>query len=106
MPVLIPIPVPVFLAFFLVAAVGLAAWTLVRFRNVGPRSLTGGFFVLLSAFALIRGLPALIDAVSAAGVPYAGDVAVFGLGLPTFTYFFLAGGWFLRSLVQYPGRLS
>ena|SRR5579862_5161552 len=103
---LFPIPVTVFIVFFLVAAVMLAGWTFTRFRNVGPRSLTGGFLVLLSALALIRGLPAFIDGVSAAGIPYAGDVAVFGLGLPTFTYFFLAGGWFMRSLLQFPGRLS
>jgi|SRR5579862_6169742 len=103
---LIPVPVPVFIVFFLVAAVMLAAWTNTRFHNVGPRSLTGGFLVLLSSLALIRGLPVFIDGVSSAEIPYAGDVAVFGLGLPTFTYFFLAGGWFLRSLLQFPGRLS
>jgi|SRR5581483_11366035 len=106
MPVVIPVPAALFIVFFLIGAVALAGWTFTRFRNVGPRSLSGGFFVLLSALALIHGLPALMDGVSAAGIPYSGEVAALGLGLPTFTYFFLAGGWFLRSLLQYPGRLS
>jgi|SRR5579862_375281 len=103
---LLPISVTVFIVFFLVAAFALAVWTFARFENAGPRSLTGGFFVLLSALALIRALVALMDGVAGAKIPYAGQVAVFGVALPTFTYFFLAGGWFFRSLMQYPGRLS
>jgi len=106
MPMLIAIPASVFIVFFLAAAVVLAAWTYTRFRNIGPRSLTGGFFALLSSLALIRGLPVLMDAVGATAIPYAGPIAVLALGLPTFTYFFLAGGWFMRSLLQFPGRLS
>lgn len=108
MPVVIPISANVFIAMMLVAAVVLAAWTLVRFRTVGPRSVTGGFFALLAGFALIAALPAIIDGVLAFGIPYAAGVAVvvFGLALPTFTYFFLAGGWLVRSLLEFPGRLS
>jgi hypothetical protein len=105
-PVLIPISAWTFVCLLLVAAVVLAAWTFVRFRNVGPHSVTGGFFALLAAFALISGLPSFIDGVLAAGVPEPRIIVLFGLALPTFTYFFLAGGWFVRSVLESPGRLS
>jgi hypothetical protein len=43
----------------------------------------------------------------AVGVPQAKMVIIFGLALPTFTYLFLAGGWFMRSLLgQLPGSFS
>jgi hypothetical protein len=101
-----PISATLFIVFMLVAAVVLAAWTLVRFERLGPRSLTGGFFAMLASFALIAAVPAIVDGVLAARIPEPRVVVVFGLGLPTFTYFFLAGGWFMRSLLQQPGRLS
>jgi hypothetical protein len=106
MPVVTPISASLFIAFMLVAAVVLAAWTLVRFERLGPRSLTGGFFAMLASFALIAAVPAIVDGVLAARIPEPRVVVVFGLGLPTFTFFFLAGGWFMRSLLQQPGRLS
>jgi hypothetical protein len=106
MPVLIPIPAWFFVGLMLVGAVALAGWTFLRFRNLGPRTLTGGFMAMLAAFALISGLPSFIDAVLAAGVPQPRLVVVFGLALPTFTYFFLAGGWFMRSILHLSGRFS
>jgi hypothetical protein len=106
MPVVTPISASLFIALMLVAAVVLAAWTLVRFERLGPRSLTGGFFAMLASFALIAAVPAIVDGVLAARIPEPRVVVVFGLGLPTFTFFFLAGGWFMRSLLQQPGRLS
>jgi glucan phosphoethanolaminetransferase (alkaline phosphatase superfamily) len=106
MPLVVPIPAPLFIVFMLVAAVLLAAWTLVRFQRLGPRSLTGGFVAMLAAFALIAAVPAIIDAIVAAGIPGARELVVFGLGLPVFTYFFLAGGWFMRTLLRLPGHFG
>jgi hypothetical protein len=106
MPLVTPIPAPAFIACMLVAAVLLAAWTLVRFEGLGPRSLTGGFFAMLAAFALIAAVPAIIDGIVAARIPGTKELVVFGLGLPVFTYFFLAGGWFMRSLMRFPGQFS
>jgi hypothetical protein len=103
MPLLTPISAALFIVFMLVAAVLLAGWTLVRFERLGPRSLTGGCFAMLGAFALISAVPAIIDGIFAARIPEARLVVMFGLALPTFTYFFLAGGWFMRSLLQRPG---
>ena len=106
MPLITPIPAPLFLVFMLVAAVLLAAWTLVRFQSLGPRSLTGGFFAMLAAFALIAAVPAIVDGILAVQIPGTREVVVFGLGLPVFTYFFLAGGWFMRTLLRFPGHFS
>jgi len=108
-PVVTPISASLFIAFMLVAAVVLAAWTLVRFDRLGPRSLTGGFFAILASFALIAAVPAIVDGILAARIPAARVVVIFCLGLPVFTYFFLAGGWFMRSLLRtggggYPGH--
>ena len=94
------------MAFLLVGAVLLAAWTLIRFQGIGPRSLTGGFFAMLAAFALISAVPAIVDGILAARIPATRVVVIFGLGLPVFTYFFLAGGWFMRSLLRFPGHFS
>jgi hypothetical protein len=111
-PVVTPISASLFIAFMLVAAVVLAAWTLARFERLGPRSLTGGFFAMLMSFALIAAVPAIVDGVFALRIPQPRLVVVFGLALPTFTYFFLAGGWFMRSLLRtgggggYPGHFN
>jgi len=106
MPVLIPISAWVFVCLMLVGAVTLAAWTMVRFRHLGPHTMSGGFFAMMLAFALISGLPAFVGAVFAARLPEPRLVVLFGLALPIFTYFFLAGGWFIRSVLESPGRLS
>jgi hypothetical protein len=105
-PVVTPIPAQLFLAVMYVAAFALAAWTIVRFRRLGPQSLTGGVFVLLSALALIIALPPVMDGVIATGIPQPRLVLAIGLALPAFTYFFLAGGWFMRSLLQRPGQVN
>jgi hypothetical protein len=106
MPMVTPISASLFIVFMLIAAVLLAAWTLVRFERLGPSSLTGGFFAMVAAFALISAVPAIVDGVFAAPIPEPRLVVVFGLGLPTFTYFFLAGGWFMRSLLRQPGHFN
>jgi hypothetical protein len=106
-PVLIPIPAWAFVACMLVGSVLLAAWTLLRFERLGPRSLTGGFIAVLAGMMLVTGLPAFIDGVLAAHIPAARLVIVFGLALPTFTYLFLASGWFMRSILgQLPGHFN
>lgn len=106
MPIVTPIPAQLFLALMYVAAVALATWTIVRFKRLGPRSLTGGVFALLSAFALIIALPPVMDGVIATGIPQPRLVLAIGLALPAFTYFFLAGAWFMRSLLQGPGHFN
>jgi hypothetical protein len=106
MPILIPISAWLFIAFMLVGSLLLAGWTLLRYERLGPRTLTGGFMALLAAMMLVSGLPSFMDGVLAIGIPEARLVIVFGLALPTFTYLFLAGGWFMRSLLQLPGQFS
>lgn len=102
----ISMPPQVFVSIMLVGAVLLAAWTLMRFERLGPRTLTGGFCAWIAAFVLISGLPSFIDGVLATRVPAARLVIVFGLALPTFTYFFLAGGWFMRTILGSHGQMS
>jgi hypothetical protein len=107
MPILTPISAWAFIAFMLVGAVLLAGWGLLRFERLGPRTLTGGFMAVVAAMMLITGLPSFIDAVVATGVPQPRLVIIFGLALPAFTYLFLAGGWFMRSILrQLPGHFS
>ena len=105
-PVVTPIPAQLFLDLMYVAAFALAAWTIVRFKRLGPHSLTGGVLALLSALALIIALPPVMDGVIATGIPQPRLVLAIGLALPAFTYFFLAGGWFMRSLLQGPGHFN
>ena len=107
MPVVTPIPAQLFLALMYVAAFALAAWTIVRFKRLGPRSLTGGVFALLAAFALIIAVPPLDGRRDRNGdTADRALVLAIGLALPVFTYFFLAGGWFMRSLLQRPGHFN
>jgi hypothetical protein len=89
-----------FTSCVLIGAALLAAWILVRFERVGPRSLTGAACGWAGAMLLIVGLPAFIEGVLASGLPGARVVVVFGLALPIFTYFFLTGGWFVRTLAS------
>jgi hypothetical protein len=105
-PLVTPIPAQLFLALMYVSALALAVWMIIRFKRLGPRSLTGGVFALLTAFALIIALPPVMDGVIATGIPQPRLVLVFVLALPAFTYFFLAGGWFMRSLLQRPGHFN
>jgi hypothetical protein len=106
MPILMPIPAELFVAVMLVCSLLLAGWTFLRFQRLGPRTLTGGFMAVLAAMMLVSGLPSFIDGVLAVGVPQARLVIVFGLALPTFTYLFLASGWFMRSILQLPGHFN
>ena len=107
MPNMISISAWDFIICMLVASFLLAIWLFTRFARVGPRSLTGGFLALVAAMMLIPALPPIMDGVLAVGVPQAKMVIIFGLALPTFTYLFLAGGWFMRSLIgQLPGSFS
>jgi hypothetical protein len=103
----ISIPVWGFISCMLVASLLLAVWLYTRFERIGPRSITGGFFALIAAMMVISGLPSFMDGVAATQVPQARMVIIFGLALPAFTYLFLAGGWFMRSILgQLPGRLG
>lgn len=100
MPVLVPIPAELFVAFLLVGSALLAGWTLVRFENVGPRTLGGALLAKGAALVLLVGLPSLVDRVTASGVPDRRLVIIFALALPTFTYLFLAAGWFARAVLR------
>ena len=97
---MIPIPVELFLAFLLVGSALLAGWTLARFENVGPRTVGGALLANFAALALLVGFPSLVDRVPAFGLPDRRLVIIFGLGLPTFTYLFLASGWFARAVLR------
>jgi hypothetical protein len=90
-----------FIACLVVAAALLAGWILVRFERTGPRSLTVAALIWAAAAGLIFAIPALVEGVFAAGLPEAPVLVVFGLALPIFTYFFLAGGWFMRTLMRF-----
>lgn len=97
MPVLVPIPPPVFVALLLVGSALLAAWTLVRFERVRPQTLAAAVAAKLAAVLLLVSLPALVDVV--AGAPGGKLLVVFAVALPIFTYFFLAVGWFARAVL-------
>ena len=106
MPILTPISAELFVVVMLFCSLALAAWTFLRFERLGPRTITGGFMAIVAAMMLVSGLPSFIDAVLATGIPEARLVIVFGLALPTFTYLFLAGGWFMRSILHLPGHFN
>jgi hypothetical protein len=88
-----------FVALLFVGGALLAAWALVRFHRIGPRTLLGALVASGAAMILVTALPNLVDAVASAGIPDARLVMAFGLTLPVFTYFFLAAGWFVRALL-------
>jgi hypothetical protein len=102
-PILTPIPAQLFVASILAASVLLAGWMLLRFERIGPHTLTGGFLAFVAAMMLVSALPSFIEEVIGTGVPEPRVIVVFGLALPTFTYLFLAGGWFMRSILRLSG---
>src|SRR5262245_1116558 len=89
-----------FIGCMLVGAALLAAWILVRFAHVGPRSIVGAACSWAASGALIAGIPSFIQGVFAWNLPQARLVVVFGVALPIFTFFFLAGAWFMRSVMD------
>jgi hypothetical protein len=103
MPIQLSMSADAFIACMLVGAALLAGWILVRFERLGPRSLVGAACSWAASGALIAGIPSFIEVVFGWGVPEARLVMVFGLVLPIFTYFFLAGAWFMRSVVDLVG---
>ena len=98
-PVLFHPTAAIFVAFLFLGSALIAGWMLVRFRRIGPRTLTGALFASVVALGLLEGLPKLIDGVYASGLPAARVIIAFGLALPTFTFFFVASGWFLRAVL-------
>ena len=89
-----------FIACMFVGAALLAFWVLVRFERLGPRSLIGAVCGWAASGALIFAIPALVQGVLAWDLPEARLVVIFGVALPIFTYFFLAGAWFMRSVME------
>jgi hypothetical protein len=88
-----------FVALLLVGSALLAAWLLVRFQGVGPRTLAGALVASAAAWILVSALPSFVDGVTAAGLPDEKLVIAFGLTLPVYTFFFVAAGWFLKNLL-------
>ncbi len=99
-PIQLSVTANLFIDCMLVGAALLAAWIMVRFERMGPRSLAGATVGWALSGALILALPAVIPAVVLSGLPEPRLVVLFGLALPTFTYFFLAGAWFMRTLMK------
>ena len=101
---LLPIPLSMsadaFIACMFVGAALLAGWILGRFEGFGPRSVVVAACGWAASGALIAGIPAFIQGVFAWGLPEPRLFVVFGLALPIFTYFFLAGAWFTRSVMD------
>jgi hypothetical protein len=93
------ISVECFVALLLVGSAVLAAWLLVRFQRVGPRTLAGALVASAAAWILVSALPSFVDGVTAAGLPDEKLLIAFGLTLPVYTFFFVAAGWFLKNLV-------
>jgi hypothetical protein len=78
----------------------LAGWVLVRFERLGPSSIIWAVCWWAASAALIVSIPALVHGVLVSGLPQTSLIVVFGVGLPIFTYFFLAGAWFMRTLME------
>lgn len=100
MPELVPISAQVFVVLLLVGSALLAGWALVRFENVGPRTLGGALLAKGAALVILVGLPWIVGLVTASGIPNSRLVIIFALALPTFTFLFLAAGWFARVLLR------
>src|SRR5262245_51866533 len=100
LPIQLSMSADAFVMCLFVAAALLAGWILVRFERLGPRTVLGAACGWAASGALIAGIPSFIAGVFAWRVPEARIVVVFGLALPIFTYFFLAGAWFMRSLMD------
>ena len=88
-----------FIACMFVGAALLAGWFLVRFERVGPRSLIGAVCGWAASGALIFAIPSFVEAVIAWDLPEARLFVIFGVALPIFTYFFLSGAWFMRTVM-------
>jgi hypothetical protein len=100
MPIVVSMSADAFIACMFVGAALLAGWFLVRFEGVGPRSLIGAVCGWAASTTLIFAIPSLVQAVVAWDLPEARLVVIFGVALPIFTYFFLAGAWFMRSVME------
>jgi hypothetical protein len=100
MPIELSMSADAFIACMFVGAALLAGWFLVRFERVGPRSLMGAVCGWAASGALVFAIPGLIQAIAAWGLPEARLLVIFGITLPIFTYFFLAGAWFMRSVLE------
>jgi hypothetical protein len=90
----------IFVACLVLGAALLAGWILVRFEQIGPRSMVGAVCGWAFSGVLIVGIPTFIRGVLSWGLPEARLFIVFGLALPIFTYFFLAGAWFMRAVLE------
>ena len=99
-PIQLSMSADTFIAFMLLGAAALAFWILVRFETLGPRSVITATCGWAASGALIIGMPALIEGVVSWGLPEARLVVIFGVALPIFTYFFLAGAWFMRAIAD------
>ena len=100
MPIELSMSADAFIACMFVAAALLAAWILMRWERLGPRSLVGAVCGWAASGALIFAIPALVRGVIMWDLPEARLVVIFGVALPIFTYFFLAGAWFMRSVME------
>jgi hypothetical protein len=100
LPIELTMSADAFVACMFVAAALLAWWVLVRFERLGPRSLLGAVVGWAASSALIFAIPTLNQGVLAWDLPEARLVIVFGVTLPIFTYFFLAGAWFMRTVME------
>jgi hypothetical protein len=100
MPIELSMSADAFIACMFVGAALLAGWILVRWERLGPRSLIGAVCGWAASGALIFAIPSLVEGVVAWDLPEARLVVIFGVALPIFTYFFLAGAWFMRSLME------
>ena len=100
MPIELAMSANTFVACMLVAAVLLAGWVQLRFEGMGPRSVIGAICGWAASGALFFVIPPLVAAVVNSALPAARIVIIFGVALPIFTYFFLAGGWFMRSVME------
>src|SRR5262249_30348415 len=103
LPIQLSMSADAFIGCMLIGAALLAGWILVRFERLGPRSGVGAAGGWGGSRGLLGSVPALIPGGFAPRLPEARLVVVFGLALPIFTYFFLAGAWFMRSLMDLLG---
>lgn len=84
-----------FLWVDLVTAAVLVAWVIVRYPNLGPRSITWAVVcVLLGATApkiALAALPLVLR------LPHGLQIALLGVVLPVFFVMFLTMGWLIRA---------
>ena len=99
-PIQLSMSADAFIGCMVVGSALLAGWILVRFERLGPRTVVGSACGWAASGALIAGIPSFIQGIFAWGLPEARLLVVFGLALPIFTYFFLAGAWFMRSVMD------